>query len=105
MAEERFDVLVIGGGITGAGIALDAASRGFSTALVEKDDFASGTSGRSSRLVHGGLRYLEHREFGLVAESLRERGIFSGWRRTWSGRSPCTCWPTTFAAGPSTRSG
>jgi glycerol-3-phosphate dehydrogenase len=75
MAEERFDVLVIGGGITGAGIALDAASRGFSVALVERDDFASGTSGRSSRLVHGGLRYLEHREFGLVAESLRERGI------------------------------
>jgi len=75
MAEDRFDVLVIGGGITGVGIALDAASRGFSTALVEKDDFASGTSGRSSRLVHGGLRYLEHREFGLVRESLRERGI------------------------------
>ena len=75
MAEERFDVLVIGGGITGAGIALDAAARGFSVALVEKDDFAAGTSGRSSRLVHGGLRYLEHREFGLVRESLRERGI------------------------------
>jgi glycerol-3-phosphate dehydrogenase len=75
MAEERFDVLVIGGGITGVGIALDAASRGFSLALVEKDDFASDTSGRSSRLVHGGLRYLEQREFGLVRESLRERGI------------------------------
>ena len=75
MAEERFDVLVIGGGITGVGIALDAASRGFSVALAEKDDFASGTSGRSSRLVHGGLRYLEQREFGLVRESLRERGI------------------------------
>jgi glycerol-3-phosphate dehydrogenase len=75
MAEGRFDVLVIGGGITGAGIALDAAARGFSVALVEKDDFASGTSGRSSRLVHGGLRYLEQREFGLVRESLRERAI------------------------------
>ena len=75
MAEERFDLLVIGGGITGAGIALDAASRGYSVALVEKDDYASGTSGRSSRLVHGGLRYLEQREFGLVRESLRERGI------------------------------
>ena len=74
MAQDRFDVLVIGGGITGAGIALDAAARGFSVALVEKDDFASGTSGRSSRLVHGGLRYLEHGEFGLVRESLRERG-------------------------------
>jgi glycerol-3-phosphate dehydrogenase len=75
MAQDRFDVLVIGGGITGAGIALDAAARGFPVALVEKDDFASGTSGRSSRLVHGGLRYLEHREFGLVRESLRERGL------------------------------
>jgi len=75
MAEDRFDVLVIGGGITGVGIALDAAARGLSVALVEKDDFAAGTSGRSSRLVHGGLRYLEHREFGLVRESLRERGI------------------------------
>jgi glycerol-3-phosphate dehydrogenase len=75
MAEQRFDLLVIGGGITGAGIALDAASRGYSVALVEKDDYASGTSGRSSRLVHGGLRYLEQREFGLVRESLRERGI------------------------------
>ena len=74
MAQDRFDVLVIGGGITGTGIALDAAARGFSVALVEKDDFASGTSGRSSRLVHGGLRYLEHRELGLVRESLRERG-------------------------------
>jgi glycerol-3-phosphate dehydrogenase len=75
MAQDRFDVLVIGGGITGAGIALDAAARGFSVALIEKDDFASGTSGRSSRLVHGGLRYLEHGEFGLVRESVRERGL------------------------------
>jgi glycerol-3-phosphate dehydrogenase len=75
MAEDDFDVLVIGGGITGTGIALDAASRGLSVALVEKDDFAAGTSGRSSRLVHGGLRYLEHGDIGLVRESLRERGI------------------------------
>src|ERR1700749_4670948 len=75
MAEDPFDVLVIGGGITGTGIALDAATRGLSVALVEKDDFAAGTSGRSSRLVHGGLRYLEHGEFGLVREPLREGGI------------------------------
>jgi len=75
MAEDRYDVLVIGGGITGVGIALDAVTRGFSVALVEKDDFAAGTSGRSSRLIHGGLRYLEHGEFGLVRESLRERAI------------------------------
>src|ERR1700728_273616 len=75
MAEDQFDVLVIGGGITGAGIALDAVARGYSVALVEKDDFAAGTSGRSSRLVHGGLRYLEQGDFGLVRESLAERGI------------------------------
>jgi glycerol-3-phosphate dehydrogenase len=75
MAEDRFDVLVIGGGITGTGIALDAAARGFSVALVEKDDFASGTSGRSSRMIHGGLRYLAQYEVGLVHEALRERKI------------------------------
>ena len=75
MAEDRFDVLVIGGGITGTGIALDAAARGFSVALAEKDDFASGTSGRSSRMIHGGLRYLAQYEVGLVREALRERKI------------------------------
>ena len=74
MAEGRFDVLVVGGGITGVGIALDAAARGLSVALVEKDDFASGTSGRSSRMVHGGLRYLEHREFGLVRDGAAHAG-------------------------------
>src|SRR5438132_6712921 len=75
MAETTFDLLVIGGGITGAGISLDAVSRGMSVALVEKEDFASGTSGRSSRMVHGGVRYLQHLEFGLVHEALRERAI------------------------------
>lgn len=73
LAAEEFDVLVIGGGITGAGVALDAAARGLRTALVEKGDFASGTSSRSSKLVHGGLRYLQQREVGLVHESLAER--------------------------------
>lgn len=68
-----FDVFVIGGGITGAGIALDATLRGLRVALVDKGDFASGTSSVSSKLVHGGLRYLEGREFGLVNEALRER--------------------------------
>ncbi|PKC52098.1 FAD dependent oxidoreductase, partial [Rhizophagus irregularis] len=68
-----FDVLVIGGGITGAGIALDAASRGLSVALVEMQDFAAGTSSRSTKLVHGGLRYLKQLEVGLVAEVGRER--------------------------------
>jgi glycerol-3-phosphate dehydrogenase len=70
-----FDVLVIGGGITGAGVARDAALRGMTVALVEQDDFASGTSSRSSRLVHGGVRYLEHGQLGLVFESSRERRI------------------------------
>jgi glycerol-3-phosphate dehydrogenase len=68
-----FDLLVIGGGITGAGVARDAAMRGLEVALVEKDDFASGTSSRSSRLVHGGIRYLEHGQIRMVRESVRER--------------------------------
>src|SRR5579863_10665838 len=75
LADEEFDVLVVGGGVTGAGVALDAASRGLKTALVEKGDFASGTSSKSSKLVHGGLRYLQQREFGLVYESLAERQL------------------------------
>jgi glycerol-3-phosphate dehydrogenase len=70
---EPFDLLVIGGGITGAGIARDAALRGLRTALLERDDFASGTSSRSSRLVHGGVRYLEHGYLHLVFEASRER--------------------------------
>jgi glycerol-3-phosphate dehydrogenase len=70
-----FDVLVIGGGITGAGVARDAAMRGLRVALVEKRDWASGTSSKSSRLVHGGIRYLERGEIGLVRESVREREI------------------------------
>jgi glycerol-3-phosphate dehydrogenase len=73
LGAETFDVLVIGGGITGAGVALDAATRGLRTALVERGDFASGTSSRSSKLVHGGLRYLNQREFRLVYEALAER--------------------------------
>jgi glycerol-3-phosphate dehydrogenase len=70
-----FDLLVIGGGITGAGIALDAASRGLKTALIEKDDFAFGTSSRSTKLIHGGLRYLKQLEFALVKEVGSERAI------------------------------
>src|SRR5579863_9238860 len=75
LQDERFDVVVIGGGITGAGVALDAASRGYSVALVEKADFASGTSSRSSKLVHGGLRYLQNFDLGLVREALLERQL------------------------------
>ena len=73
LGDEAFDVLVVGGGITGAGVALDAATRGLRTALVERDDFASGTSSKSSKLVHGGLRYLQQREVRLVYEALYER--------------------------------
>ena len=73
LGDTTYDVLVIGGGITGAGVALDAASRGLRTALVERDDFASGTSSKSSKLVHGGLRYLQNGDIRLVYEALRER--------------------------------
>jgi len=73
--DELFDVLVIGGGITGCGVARDAALRGLRVALVEREDFGSGTSGRSSRLIHGGIRYLEHGQIHLVHEAIRERQI------------------------------
>ncbi|HEV3229482.1 MAG TPA: glycerol-3-phosphate dehydrogenase/oxidase, partial [Solirubrobacteraceae bacterium] len=75
LTAEVFDVVVVGGGITGAGVALDAASRGYSVALVERADFASGTSSRSSKLVHGGLRYLQNFDLGLVREALLERSL------------------------------
>lgn len=76
-AEGVFDILIIGAGITGAGLAMDAALRGLRVALVEKRDFASGTSSRSTKLIHGGLRYLEHFDFALVREGLRERAILA----------------------------
>jgi glycerol-3-phosphate dehydrogenase len=75
LRSDPFDVVVVGGGITGAGVALDAATRGYSVALVEKADFASGTSSRSSKLVHGGLRYLQQFDLGLVREALLERQL------------------------------
>jgi glycerol-3-phosphate dehydrogenase len=77
LRDEKFDVLVVGGGVTGAGAALDAASRGLKVALIEANDLASGTSSRSSKLIHGGLRYLEQLEFPLVHEALRERGLLA----------------------------
>ena len=89
MAHDPVDVLIIGGGITGAGIARDAAIRGLRTALVERDDFASGTSSRSSRLVHGGLRYLEMGDIRLVFEASRER-------RTLLRIAPHLVWPCAF---------
>jgi glycerol-3-phosphate dehydrogenase len=75
VTSERFDVVVVGGGVTGAGVALDAASRGYTVALVERDDYAIGTSSRSSKMVHGGLRYLQNFDLGLVREALLERQL------------------------------
>jgi glycerol-3-phosphate dehydrogenase len=75
LSTDSFDVVVIGGGITGAGVALDAASRGYSVALVERDDYAVGTSSRSSKMIHGGLRYLQNFDLGLVREALLERQL------------------------------
>jgi len=89
LADAAVDVLVIGGGITGAGVARDAAMRGYRTAVVERADFASGTSGRSSRLIHGGLRYLEHFAFRLVRESAYERRVLLR-------IAPHLVWPRSF---------
>src|SRR5437773_3678684 len=75
LQSDAFDVVVVGGGITGAGVALDAATRGYSVALLERADYASGTSSRSSKLIHGGLRYLQNFDLGLVREALLERRL------------------------------
>ena len=75
LENQEFDLLIIGGGITGAGIALDAQSRGMSVALIEKQDFGSGTSSKSTKLIHGGLRYLKQLQFRIVAKVGRERAI------------------------------
>jgi glycerol-3-phosphate dehydrogenase len=75
MQSEEFDLVVIGGGVTGVGAALDAATRGLSVALIEQRDWAAGTSSRSSKLIHGGLRYLEQFEFGLVREAKHEQTL------------------------------
>lgn len=77
LKKSTFDLLIVGGGVTGAGIALDAASRGLKTALIEKKDFASGTSSKSTKLFHGGLRYLKNLEFGLVRKFGKERAILN----------------------------
>src|SRR5207237_1272662 len=75
LTDGPFDLLILGGGITGAGVALDATLRGLRVALIDKGDFASGTSSISSKLVHGGLRYLEHADLPLVYEALHERAL------------------------------
>src|SRR5476649_126181 len=72
---DRWDIIIVGGGATGLGAAVDAASRGYKTLLLEQSDFAKGTSSRSTKLIHGGLRYLQQGNIGLVIEALRERGI------------------------------
>ncbi|MBI4897931.1 MAG: glycerol-3-phosphate dehydrogenase/oxidase [Actinobacteria bacterium] len=89
LPDSEFDVLVIGGGVTGAGVALDAASRGYDVALIERDDFAAGTSSRSSKMVHGGLRYLQNFDIGLVREALIERRLMVE-------LAPHLVWPTPF---------
>src|SRR3954449_11099189 len=89
LREERFDVVVIGGGVTGAGVALDAASRGDSVAIAERADWAIGTSSRSSKMVHGGLRYLQNFDLGLVREALLERQLMVQ-------LSPHLVYPTPF---------
>ena len=78
LAGEPFDIVIVGGGATGLGIAVDASSRGYRTLLLEAHDFAQGTSSRSTKLVHGGVRYLEQLNFSLVMEALRERGLLYG---------------------------
>ena len=101
---DEFDVVVIGGGITGAGVALDAATRGYSVALVERADFASGTSSRSSKLVHGGLRYLQNFDLGLVREALLERQLMVDARAApRATRCRSSCRPSTGAARPARR--
>lgn len=89
MSEKILDLFVIGGGINGAGIARDAAGRGLSVAMCEKDDLARGTSSRSGKLVHGGLRYLEYYEFRLVREALIEREVLLN-------AAPHIVWPMRF---------
>nr|WP_275785512.1 glycerol-3-phosphate dehydrogenase [Rhizobium gei] len=88
-AQDAFDIFIVGGGINGCGIARDAVGRGYSVALAEMDDFASGTSSRATKLIHGGLRYLEHYEFRLVRESLMEREVL------WA-MAPHIIWPMRF---------
>ena len=89
MDDPVFDIFIVGGGINGCGIARDAAGRGFSVYLAEMNDLASGTSSASTKLIHGGLRYLEHYEFRLVRESLKEREVL------WA-MAPHIIWPLRF---------
>ena len=80
---ESFDILIIGGGATGLGTAVDAASRGYKVALLEAEDFAKGTSSKSTKLAHGGVRYLQNGDISLVIEALKERGLLCQNAPTW----------------------
>jgi glycerol-3-phosphate dehydrogenase len=94
LAAEELDLLVVGGGITGAGIARDAALRGLRTGLVEAVDFAAGTSSRSSKLIHGGIRYLQQGDVALVARRRPNARCCVGSRRIWPSRCEWSCRPT-----------
>ena len=96
-----WDMLIIGGGATGVGIAVDAASRGYDVLLLEQCDFGKGTSSRSTKLVHGGVRYLEQGNIPLVMEALRERGIFAQNALTSSPILPSLCLAMTGGRRPS----
>jgi len=100
----RWDMIVVGGGATGVGVAIDAAARGYGVLLLEQNDFGKGTSSRSTKLVHGGVRYLEQGNISLVMEALRERGLLLGTRRTWSTTAPSWCPTTIGGKRPSTGS-
>ena len=116
---EPWDMIVIGGGATGMGIAVDAASRGYDVLLLEQHDFGKGTSSRSTKLVHGGVRYLKQGNLALVREALQERGLlmrnaphlvherafvipnYRWWERPYysMGLAPMACWPASWALG------
>jgi glycerol-3-phosphate dehydrogenase len=97
-------MIVVGGGATGVGVAIDAAARGYGVLLLEQSDFGKGTSSRSTKLVHGGVRYLEQGNISLVMEALRERGLLLGMRRTWSTTAASWCPTTIGGKRPSTAS-
>ena len=97
-----WDVVIIGGGATGLGAAVDASARGYKTLLLEQHDFSKGTSSRSTKLVHGGVRYLRQGNVSLVLEALHERGLLARTRPTWCATSRSSFRSTTGGRGPST---
>ena len=104
-ADRPWDVVVIGGGATGLGVAVDAQTRGYRTLLLEQADFAKATSSRSTKLVHGGVRYLEQGDVALVMEALHERGLMHANAPHVARTSPSSCPATGGGRGRSTASG